>query len=467
MGPHETQGLHYFLLLERLGALLAIVLLVTSTRSGRATIRLVQTRSRESSSLPVFAAMLAAAELALALLISAVTPTATSESPLTTIPVLGKVLSELGHVHQLHRLLVAVLALSTCVVMAAAAQGLVRVRAWSLLTFVWLVLVGLLTYANDTSVLSETLTDFWFSWLIAMSVLLLITVADTQVLLAMTAIILAGFLLVNLWILLLHPGFGYTTLWPGGFQSGRRFQGTMPQPNVMGLMLAFSLVVLAVPQWTRLVRWTLVIIAAVLIWKTGSRGAVGMLVLFPLAWLLLRRRPERGRVKVVYAWLASLGAVLIISSEAKLLDGRGTSWGEARQLASRSIWVGSGNFTDHSGIYAVGLYAHNQLLQTLVETGVLGLGLLIVATVLSFPRSVRSTESQIVMAVGLLLVATFAFENPLRVYSLIFLPTLLLWPILASVASGLAEAEVDDSPPAPEPDQDLLGPHGYWASAAR
>ena len=468
MGPHEVQGLHYVLLLARLGVLLAIALLITSTRSSRATLALIRARIAVGAKLPVVASALIAAQLALVLLIAAVTPTATTDSPLNTIPFAGKVLGELNHAQQLHRLLVAVLALSACVVMAAAADGFVRLKPWTSLALVWLLLTGLLTHANDASVLSIDLTDFWFAWLISLSVVLLVTVADSEVLLALTATVMAGFLLVNLWILVAHPSFGNTTLWPGGFQSGPRFQGTMPQPNVMGLMAAASLVVLAVPQWTRLIRWPLAVLGAVLIWKSGSRDAVALLVLLPIVCWRLKRRPHRARAMAALAWVASLSAVLVISRAAHLLNGRGTSWNEARELASRSIWVGSGNFTDHSGLYAVGLYAHNQLLQTLVEAGVLGLGLLIVATFLSLPRQVSGSTQRIVTACALLTVAVFSFENPIRVYSLIFLPTMLMWPILASIASGLSPWDEDDDPGAePLENQLVPGRDGYWVSASR
>ncbi|MEY9842055.1 O-antigen ligase family protein [Streptacidiphilus sp. EB103A] len=281
----------------------------------------------------------------------------------------------------------------------------------------------------------------------------------------------------SLVLAVLSPSWAFAPyqLWPGGWRVGApRLQGLMPQPNPLGWLAAFAVLL----EWSHVRRlslrlaWTAPALACLLL--SASRTALFALV---VGGLFYESAPglgaEQPRVNSRWTRRAALAAaaaglaILFLGSGAPAegtLNGRTGYWLRAVELWRRYPLLGTGPgafYESHDPAQAVG-YAHNQLLHTAAELGTLGLLALVWFTTRALSNTCRSVAGRrVALPVLVTLTALYATENPLRFTNLTFvlpiLPPLLM--LLAAQGAEPAVVRADDSCPA--------GDGATWAAAPR
>lgn len=159
--------------------------------------------------------------------------------------------------------------------------------------------------------------------------------------------------------------------------------GVFPHPNALGLALALSLpCLLACRRRERLLGWTLQLPC---IWLTASRTAI-VAAVAALLVVAIAGRPAifaNRLVRYVATFLLAIPVVgwFIVENAAPLsFSGRGSIWISLRTLQPTS-WLGEGGdfFTRNAtsgGELAYAFHAHNQILNALVTSGLVGVSLL-------------------------------------------------------------------------------------------
>ncbi|SDT01566.1 hypothetical protein SAMN04488570_3299 [Nocardioides scoriae] len=378
--------------------------------------------------------------LLLQVLVGAVERRPTGASPFLGVPVVGQLLAPVYG----DRLMVLVLAGG---LLAAAYALFLRAATTpaALLLLAWAGLTVVVTVVVTDSVASSTWLAFAAAAACFVAVALLATGITTRhadvVLLSLGAVLVVG----NLYVLHAGSAWAFTDAWSGGFLAGPRFQGTLPQPNVTGQVFAC---VLVLALWTRrerpLVCWALAAGSAYLVYLSGSRGAV-VLLLGVVAMAVFRHASGAWR-SVAGTAAVGLAVALPLSGLARsaVVNGREVTWDDAFALIARSPALGSGVFPVVGPVDSAGFYAHNQVLQTATETGLLGV-LLVCGAMVLLVRSrtgARGTDVWVALVFGVLL--TFSFENPVRLFS----PEFGLIPCLVAIAAGVAGRRAPaESPP--------------------
>jgi len=217
---------------------------------------------------------------------------------------------------------------------------------------------------------------------------------------------------------------------PGGIAlpglPGRLF-GVGFHPNLLGFTAVVAIIVEAIPPRTRLWMWHSAA-ALVVIALAGSRMAWVALIAVALVWALsnARRRSEG-----VAGLFAALGLVLVAiylvfgvaTGTVANLNSRTPIWHQTISLWHRSPLFGigpslyRGGVGSQAGVTIAVDQAHNQILQTLAESGVIGLALLFIALLTLFRAALRdwSADSAAAMAVLVAFACLMFSESPLRV----------------------------------------------------
>ena len=372
----------------------------------------------------------------------------TGASPFTAIPWIGGLISRMGtngHVDQA-MIAVALVAIARAFVDRSQGRGNPLGRATGLLV-VWVLLIAGVTALHLDGSPSGALTPLIAVLLSAVAVLLLANELPPALLDRAMLAITASVLLVNVWGLIAGTGWSYTTDWPGGFVSGARFQGSFPQPNVSGMTFAcFAVYAACARTWSWPTRIVIGSVGFYLVILTGSRGALGILLAGAIYAIWLKRR----EVLAVPAVLLLLAIAVVLPSTSApgsaVINGREVTWAIAERVISLNPLFGQGVFalTTASGDRSA-TYAHNQFLQTMLETGLIG-ALLMFVIILRLVR--RLAHPGAVLPFGAILVgqvSTFSFENPLRTYELpfAFLLSLFLMSVSALERRDLVDPSVD------------------------
>ena len=184
-------------------------------------------------------------------------------------------------------------------------------------------------------------------------------------------------------------------VWPGGWRgTSDRLSGLTPQPNVLGWIAVLSLVVettqVRVSRGHAWLVFALISLATLLL--TGSRSALISGLLALAVYELTRVGGSRSIFSGLRLFLVTCGGVVAIFSfltrgDSASFNGRNLTWQQAWEAFVANPVLGSG-----PGAYAYDLttvsvpYAHNQVLQTLAETGAVG-GVALLVHVLSLISS--------------------------------------------------------------------------------
>jgi len=217
---------------------------------------------------------------------------------------------------------------------------------------------------------------------------------------------------------------------PGGIAlpglPGRLF-GVGFHPNLLGFTAVVAIIVEAMPSRSRLAIWHGAA-AFTVIALAGSRMAWVALIAVALVWALsnARRRSEGVAGFVAALGLVSIAIYLVYSVGAATvanLNSRTPIWHQSISLWHRSPLFGIGPSIyrgpagSESGVTIAVDQAHNQILQTLAESGVVGLVLLFIALLALLRAALRdwSAGSAAGMAVLAAFVCLMFSESPLRV----------------------------------------------------
>jgi len=242
---------------------------------------------------------------------------------------------------------------------------------------------------------------------------------------------------LSLGALIIDRNWAVTTVWTGGFLGPERLQGVFPQPNTAGAMFAVLLLITLLDRSDhKLFALFEISLAAAPLYLTGSRGAVlaccGALV---AAWAF-RSYPRIFKSALL---VLSAGAVLVpvtLGASSVWLNGRATTWTVALEIWSNNPIVGGGAWPATEGGLPSALYAHNQLLQSLAETGVIGFFLLFGALKHSAQR-VLATGTQIAASLMVMVIVQLYFENGFRIFTPQFVfPTVIL---IAAMGAGFRQ----------------------------
>jgi hypothetical protein len=184
----------------------------------------------------------------------------------------------------------------------------------------------------------------------------------------------------------------------------------LPHPNLAGHTLVVLALLLCSWQWTMLplrrawcVGLFLLLLAAVAVWFTGSRGALTILLLgVPLLWLVdyrPRSRLERLASVIVIVLLLAVAVVAGVVGFRQRVVSEGASrleiWSEVLQNLSREPWTGVGQQVLEVSGFAVA-HAHNVWLQFALSYGLPGLFIaLAFTTCLVIAATRRGLESLI------------------------------------------------------------------------
>ncbi|WP_165763569.1 MULTISPECIES: O-antigen ligase family protein [unclassified Nocardioides] len=357
-----------------------------------------------------------------------------SQSPLVALPGIGRVAQILRE----ERLAIALIGVSILAVAHAVTLKRERPGHWARVALLaWMGLTTLVTTVNAVFNHSSSIPQLL--QLVAagsafVAIMLLASSLDLVHGAAILAVLLVTVLLLNAFFLVEAPTWSDTLDWPGGFISGPRLQGTFPQPNVAGEVFALAVIFFSSISKSRPILTCLgCALAGYLVFLTGSRGALVMLV-GALCYALLRRiGPRTVLAAGVGLGLAAALVPLTNLSASQFIHGRAVSWNEAKALIYQSPVWGEGIFPDG---YDAGFYAHNQVLQTAVEAGMVGLLFLSLGIFAALREASRSTMPPVWGAILFGTLCTFAFENPLRFYR----PEFGLLPSVVAMTVGLVVA---------------------------
>ena len=371
----------------------------------------------------------------------------TGASPLLEVSFVGPLL---GKVAGNQRLDLMLLMMSVVVITRAAVVRSLRERGHSgpaaslLLGFV--VLTTLVTAFNAEGLAAQDWVPFLAVATSGVAILLSAGSLTTWLLDRALVIVAVVILVLSYWVLAVGQAWATTSVWTGGFIEGPRYQGIFPQPNVAGAVFAcLAAYATCAGSWSKVGRFLVATSALYLVMLTGSRGAILILIGAGLyaAWLH-RQRPL---ARAALASLLALSALVPFTriSDYQSINGRDVTWRAAEALIVSGPVLGQGIFPRVGATEGrTAVYAHNQVLQTLVETGILGLLILVVAVWLVGRRLASSDTSLPFAAIFFGLVATFPIENPVRMFELPFAFLLSLF-LLSVTAVESPRGTVDQS----------------------
>lgn len=230
-------------------------------------------------------------------------------------------------------------------------------------------------------------------------------------------------------------------IWPGGWwQNLDRFQGVLSHPNVMGWVAALAIII-ELRRKISVTNLFFIALALTALVISGSRTATVSLVFALIAWIssLLWSKLTKGRlIFLVLAFgVAYLSYLLAMETglDADALNNRTRTWSNAIQAFSRNQLTGVGPGND----FAPGSqYAHNQILQTMAEMGLLGLAALIVSVVAMIWIFMKSENKPLAAALTVFWLVSFVTENYFRIASLNFIVTLTLFQLCLYSVGKLA-----------------------------
>lgn len=423
--------------LAQLGALVGAIVLMASSRP------MTQIRAHvtaQSSLGGSAASVLVVAVVALGLFYGLLQSHGVA-SPLLTSP-LGAAFGLIAR-PQAFLVLAAALASVSCVVWLGAAasqnealtrahEGRNGTRVVSVLLFAWFASTLLATVLHGGSLGEASSLGYVTSAFLLLTVILLSPLASPTLSHSLFAILAALTVVVTAGSYLLYPAWSTTTLWTGGWFSAARLQGPLPQPNVLAVLLILMIFVFMHDRGLgRRLRLLLILASVILLLLTGSRGGLIMLGVGLLAGRLAARSVFVRLVAFIGLLATALIAPLVVANDSQFANGRGETWARAGELMSQnSLLLGGGSFPEVGQLGQVGFYAHNQVLQSLVESGVFGLVALVGALFVGLvtPAQLSGVQARI----GFAMLASLWFENPIRIFEVPFVPlaALLIWALL-------------------------------------
>jgi len=229
---------------------------------------------------------------------------------------------------------------------------------------------------------------------------------------------------ISLLLGVIAPGraFAPYSVWPGGWFAGAdRLQGVLPHPNTFAWICALAVVVELFAMRSRL-GFLFAGSALVGLILSGSRTA-SMALAAGLLVAALYFVSRRNRTLKLLSWsLAPIFVVIIIvvaSGEgvnASSFNGRQETWDAALRSFAQNWFLGSGPgaYLVADGVTANVPYAHNQILQTAAELGIVGL-LALGVHLWAMWRFLRSHPKSVLLAVLVSMwIVMFISENLLR-----------------------------------------------------
>jgi len=437
------------------------VVCVSVTPPLRNLVRVIRDSSRVLGTATLVSTIFIFALVLTSLLLAALERRASGASPLESLPLVGPLLVPFSRRQRMAVLLITVsyaaIAWNLLVRMAATrVTGRTR-RSMSMAMWLsWVLLSVLSTLLGSNRLGSTTLTSYLAALSSLVAVILSARFVDREVLIRLLTLafgIATAATYATMW---LSHDWAWTYMWPGGFLRQERLQGIFPQPNTAGAFFGFGiLIVLARTGISRKAKAVLAASMTPLVYWSGSRGAIFLLLAggFGLIWGQMRLR----RVRAVAFACAAATTILpaaYLNSRGGLLGGRAATWRQAYEIGLRSPIFGAGSFPLRSNhALSDAIYAHNQLLYTFAESGVLGLMVLSAAIWFLFsPDVLRHRPSR---AVLLGMMASFPQENPIRIFAPSFTISLLVF--LAVIGSSVeAIVTAPDSPEPAVPPQAIL-----------
>lgn len=342
--------------------------------------------------------------------------------------------------------LLVILSLFTWVILNFKVQnkGVSQFWVWMPYTTVWVVLALFLISPGDLR------TNYWISLIIIiLGVAIGPALGADQVLANLVAKTCTRFVIV----ISLVAVFMFTSrafipyeIWPGGWwQDVDRFQGILPHPNVMGWVAALAVIIELRRKFSE-TNFFFIVLALIALVLSGSRTATVSLIFALVAWfsMLLWIKLSKGRLIVLaLAFVVAFCTYLLILGtglDADALNNRTRTWSNAIQAFSKNQLTGVGPGKD----FAPGSqYAHNQVLQTMAEMGLLGLSALLVSIVAMIHIFLRSENKPLSAALTVFWLVTFVTENYLRIASLNFIVSLTLFQLcLYSVGKSVTKDSV-------------------------
>jgi exopolysaccharide production protein ExoQ len=254
---------------------------------------------------------------------------------------------------------------------------------------------------------------------------------DARLIVRTLAVVILGFL-VACWLV----DFLYPDMSNGTINEVQRLEsgesavrlGGLTHPTVLGRMAALSIALLLVMGFQRMARWRVLVLpmafAAITVWMTLTRTSmISAMAVTVVAMLTSMKRARAAAIIFVFVPLvAAVVAFPILSGGVKAEDvatkvsrvgsveevynvnGRIEIWDFALKKISQSPVVGYGygssRFVIREIAPSAGYNAHNQLLNVLIETGVVGAGLLLLQIIVLARRFYVPRD----LFVGLLLI---------------------------------------------------------------
>jgi hypothetical protein len=430
-------------------ALAGLLVLLLTCRPVRSIAETIRSATNDLGPSTQIATAFISAALAMQLLSGALEQRDTGSSPLAQLPVMGHILLVLCTKQRLEMILIvlSLLALSWAVIarFPGASGQPHRLGHAPTLWIIWLLVGAATTVLGSSQIVATEALSYIATVASMLACLVCIPHLDRQVVHRIAVgLVLATMALTYLLIGLSHS-WSFTDVWTGGFHSSR-LQGIFPQPNVAGAFHALScLIVLTQARAHLLGRLVLTAPIAALLYMSGSRGSIVLLIV-GLIVAAMARNPGRRLWWILLPLAGASILIPIVNRDVGYGDlaGRAETWRIALELGRSSPLLGAGGFPlPGSGQASRALYAHSQLLQTWAEGGAAGVALLS-AAILATLRLARNSRDSLGLSVLIGLMATFPFENPVRLYAPSFAATLVLVVLLASVKDRRAASNSEE-----------------------